>query len=232
MASDKNFRISTFRFPSLSLPFFLFFLISILIRLFHSPSHHSISLNIAPSSFLFLQSSPNSFFPHSPLPLSISCFFLLLQCQSRLQEMKLTGVPISSDEFICYKILHAVLRDNHLELICTLREIPAVQVFTQYLLNNPNPNLVSKYVSLEGPEHLYYVCLSVYSSVCLSVSQSVCLSVSLSACLSVLSVCLFICLSVCLSACHTYSQRGSPPRTFYVFSIYSVLTLLWFICTY
>ena len=143
-------------FPFLSPSFSISALFSFFscFRFFYSPSHHSISLNISPSSFLFLQSSPNSFFPHSPLPLSISCFFLLLQCQSRLQEMKLTGVPISSDEFICYKILHAVLRDNHLELICTLREIPAVQVFTQYLLNNPNPNLVSKYLLLEGPEHL------------------------------------------------------------------------------
>ena len=50
--------------------------------------------------------------------------------------MKLTGVPISSDEFICYKILHAVLRDNHLELICTLRELSDVQVITQYLLRS------------------------------------------------------------------------------------------------
>ena len=37
--------------------------------------------------------------------------------------MKITGVPISTDEFDCYKIIHAVLRENKLEMICTLREM-------------------------------------------------------------------------------------------------------------
>ena len=44
--------------------------------------------------------------------------------------MKLTGVPISLDEFQCYKILHAVLRDNKVELICTLRDLTDVQART------------------------------------------------------------------------------------------------------
>ena len=51
-----------------------------------------------------------------------------MQCQSRLQEMKLIGVPISTDEFDCYKIIHAILRDNKLELICTLRELNSNQL--------------------------------------------------------------------------------------------------------
>ena len=115
----------------------------------------------------------------------------------------------SLDEFICYKILHAVLRDNHLELICTLREIPAVQVFTQYLLNiYLILNLVSKYLFLEGPEYLYYVCPSVRLSVCLSV-----------------------CLPVCLSVCLSYLQlAGFAPTYFvhlhYFFSTYSVMVYL------
>jgi hypothetical protein len=37
--------------------------------------------------------------------------------------MKITGVPISTDEFDCYKIIHAVLRENKLEMICTMREL-------------------------------------------------------------------------------------------------------------
>ena len=40
------------------------------------------------------------------------------------------------------------------------------------------PNLVLKYLILEGPEPLYYVCISVCSSVCPSVRLSVCLSVT------------------------------------------------------
>jgi hypothetical protein len=50
------------------------------------------------------------------------------QCQSRLQEMRVKGVPISADEFDCYRILHALLRGNKLELICTLRALSAVMV--------------------------------------------------------------------------------------------------------
>lgn len=42
--------------------------------------------------------------------------------------MKLIGVPISTDEFDCYKIIHAILRDNKLELICTLRELNSNQL--------------------------------------------------------------------------------------------------------
>ena len=64
------------------------------------------------------------------------------------------------------------------------------------------PDLVLKYLLEEGPEHLYYVCLSVRLSVCQSVRLSVCLSVCVSVCLSVrLSVCLSVCVSVCLSVC-------------------------------
>ena len=56
------------------------------------------------------------------------------------------------------------------------------------------PNLVSKYLILEGPEPHYYICLSV------GLSVSVCLCVRLSVCLSLcLSVCPSLCLSVRLS---------------------------------
>jgi hypothetical protein len=45
------------------------------------------------------------------------------QCQSRLQELKLKGVPISEDEFNCYSILHALYQDNNIELVPFLRKI-------------------------------------------------------------------------------------------------------------
>ena len=44
------------------------------------------------------------------------------QCQSRLQDMKHKGVDVSVDEFDCYRILHALFRDNKLELIGVLRD--------------------------------------------------------------------------------------------------------------
>ena len=44
------------------------------------------------------------------------------QCQSRLQDMKHKGVLVSIDEFDCYRILHALFRDNKLELIGVLRQ--------------------------------------------------------------------------------------------------------------
>ena len=44
------------------------------------------------------------------------------QCQSRLQDMKQKGVLVSVDEFDCYRILHALFRDNKLELIGVLRQ--------------------------------------------------------------------------------------------------------------
>jgi hypothetical protein len=37
--------------------------------------------------------------------------------------LKGKGIPTSEDEFDCYKILHALLRDNKLELVGTLRHI-------------------------------------------------------------------------------------------------------------
>ena len=44
------------------------------------------------------------------------------QCQSRLQDMKHKGVDVSVDEFDGYRILHALFRDNKLELIGVLRD--------------------------------------------------------------------------------------------------------------
>ena len=44
------------------------------------------------------------------------------QCQSRLQDMKQKGVLVSVDEFDCYRILHALFRDNKLELVGVLRQ--------------------------------------------------------------------------------------------------------------
>ncbi len=43
------------------------------------------------------------------------------QCQSCLQEMKHKGIEISSDEFDCYRILHALYQHNKLEVVGTLR---------------------------------------------------------------------------------------------------------------
>jgi hypothetical protein len=45
------------------------------------------------------------------------------QCQSCLRSLRHHGVPISADEFDAYKILHALLRHNHIEIASTLVEL-------------------------------------------------------------------------------------------------------------
>ena len=43
------------------------------------------------------------------------------QCQSRLLELKILGVPISSDEFTCYNILYNLYQKNYIELVQNLK---------------------------------------------------------------------------------------------------------------
>jgi hypothetical protein len=45
------------------------------------------------------------------------------QCQSCLRSLRHHGVPISADEFDAYKLLHALLRRNHIEIASTLVEL-------------------------------------------------------------------------------------------------------------
>lgn len=45
------------------------------------------------------------------------------QCQSRLQEMRKRGIPISAEEFDCYRLLHAIYRDNKIEFIAILVDL-------------------------------------------------------------------------------------------------------------
>ena len=69
----------------------------------------------------------------------------------------------------------------------------------------PNSALKSFDLLLEGPEHLYFVCLSVRPSVCLCVCVSVCLSICLSH------------LRSAVSAERTSNKKSSSvPRTLYV----------------
>mmetsp|Transcript_2644 Transcript_2644/g.3960 ORF Transcript_2644/g.3960 Transcript_2644/m.3960 type:complete len:302 (-) Transcript_2644:146-1051(-) len=45
------------------------------------------------------------------------------QCQSRLQEMRRRGIPISSSEFDSYRVLHALYCKNKLETVGILRDL-------------------------------------------------------------------------------------------------------------
>jgi hypothetical protein len=45
------------------------------------------------------------------------------QCQSRLQEMKRLGIPVSEDEFNSYRLLHSLFQNNKLELVGVLRDL-------------------------------------------------------------------------------------------------------------
>lgn len=45
------------------------------------------------------------------------------QCQSCLRSLRHHGVPVAADEFDAYKILHALLRRNHIEIASTLVEL-------------------------------------------------------------------------------------------------------------
>ncbi len=45
------------------------------------------------------------------------------QCQSCLQGLKNNGISISSDEFDCYRVLHAFMQHNKMEVISTLKDI-------------------------------------------------------------------------------------------------------------
>ena len=45
------------------------------------------------------------------------------QCQSRLQELKSMGIPISSDEFNCYNILYNLYQENFIELMQFLKSL-------------------------------------------------------------------------------------------------------------
>ena len=54
------------------------------------------------------------------------------QCQSRLQEMKRRGIQVSENEFNCYKLLHALYRNNKYEIIGTLRELARKNEIVSY----------------------------------------------------------------------------------------------------
>lgn len=45
------------------------------------------------------------------------------QCQSCLQTMRHEGVSIAEDEFDCYRILHAMMQRNKLEVVGSLRDV-------------------------------------------------------------------------------------------------------------
>lgn len=45
------------------------------------------------------------------------------QCQSVLQSMRHHGIQISADEFDSYRLLHALMRHNKLEVIGALRDL-------------------------------------------------------------------------------------------------------------
>src|SRR3546814_98189 len=48
---------------------------------------------------------------------------LCAQCQSRLRELALQGLPVTTDEFEAYRILHALQKNNMQEVSATVTRL-------------------------------------------------------------------------------------------------------------